>query len=593
MFLKSNSILQNGKYKIIRYLSRGGFGCTYEAENVYLNTRVAIKELFVSDFCQRDSETSQVIVPTVNKRPLFEKLRIKFIKEARAIAALNHPGIIRVLDVFIENNTAYYVMDFIDGQSLHEIIKRDGAMDEAKALSYIRDVAQALHYVHSCKRLHLDIKPANIMVDKSGKTILIDFGVSKQYDEEAGENTSTLMGYTKGFAPVEQMGDDVRQFMPATDIYSLGATLYYMLTAQVPISAHNIAGGAQLPPLPAHISRTTRQAVEAAMIINKNYRTQSVTDFLNMLNGCEDECTVPPDGKTIIPGRGNGGGKPTVNPNKRSTSSGKKNRWKVIVGVLVCVAAIAAGVIFIGDGVTTKTAVDIVDKQVEVTETTPEQPAKVDITAATSRTTSVHAQGTAQQMVYHEPAPAEEKNDTPSATETQKNDEEQMIKAGKGRNGVYEVGYYYDNNGVKGVVFEVSSDGRHGKVVSLDMSRLAWCTNEEYDKKLAVNAYSYDDGAFNTNQISDLAAYPAVQWCKKKGDNWYLPARNELIKISNNLDVINTTLRNHNSPVISDHYWSSTEKVEHATYYVRMSDGANNSDLKNCSDYFVRAVCKF
>ena len=218
MYLRDNTLLQGGKYKITRYISHGGFGCTYEAVNTTMrNRRVAIKELFVSDFCNRDTLTGCITVTTQSKIPLFDKLRNKFLDEAETIMDLNHPGIVRVTDAFEENGTAYYVMDYVEGYSLGDLVKRHGALSEQNSLYFIRQVAQSLQYVHEKKLLHLDIKPGNIMVTgESLQTILIDFGVSKQYDEVSGENTSSLMGYSPGYAPPEQMNRRVGTFLPAT-----------------------------------------------------------------------------------------------------------------------------------------------------------------------------------------------------------------------------------------------------------------------------------------------------------------------------------------------------------------------------------------
>ena len=116
----------------------------------------------------------------------------KFVKEARTIACLDHPGVVRIHDVFEENGAAYFVMDFIEGENLNDIVKREGALSEERALGYIRQVADALSYVHGHNIMHLDVKPANIIVRKSDdKAILIDFGTSKQYDSE-GSQTSVM-----------------------------------------------------------------------------------------------------------------------------------------------------------------------------------------------------------------------------------------------------------------------------------------------------------------------------------------------------------------------------------------------------------------
>lgn len=284
MYLPNNTFLQGGKYKIIRFINSGGFGCTYEAEHVMLEMRVAIKEFFIKDFCNRDEKTAHVTVGTQSKKGLVDKLRRKFIEEAKALFRLQHPGIVRVTDVFEENGTAYFVMDYIEGHSLSEIVKQEGPLPEARALKYIRQVADALQYVHEHNRLHLDIKPGNIMINGQDNAILIDFGASKQYDEEDGENTSTLLGKTPGYAPLEQIGNDVVKFMPATDIYALGATLYKLLSGVTPLSANLLASGEELVPLSTGISESMRKAVTSAMQINKKKRPQTIPEFISMFD---------------------------------------------------------------------------------------------------------------------------------------------------------------------------------------------------------------------------------------------------------------------------------------------------------------------
>lgn len=205
-------------------------------------------------------------------------------------------------------------------------------MSEARAVGFIRQVAKALQYVHDHNRLHLDVKPANIMVDKNGHAVLIDFGASKQYDGDSGENNSTLMGKTPGYAPIEQMGNDVRKFTPATDIYALGATLYKLLTGITPPPAVSLAGGEELKPLPANVDGTVRMAVAAAMEIKIADRPQAIAGFLGLLDGepmdGEDEKTVMEDERTVVAGSGGGHGNvppvPPVSPGK----DGKESFYK-------------------------------------------------------------------------------------------------------------------------------------------------------------------------------------------------------------------------------------------------------------------------
>ena len=225
--LPAGAMLMGGKYRIVRKLGQGGFGITYLAEHVELEKRVAIKEFFFGQYCERDADTSHVTVPTAGNRELVEKFRRKFVKEAKLIASkLSHQSIVRVSDVFSENGTSYYVMDYIDGRSLSEIVAERGCMGETEAIGIIDSVGKALEFIHSQKINHLDIKPGNIMVERnSGNVELIDFGVAKQYDAETGEATTTTpVAHSRGYAPPEQYKPGgVGSFTPESDIYALGA----------------------------------------------------------------------------------------------------------------------------------------------------------------------------------------------------------------------------------------------------------------------------------------------------------------------------------------------------------------------------------
>ena len=295
MHLKPGTLLQSGKYRIVRFINSGGFGCTYEAVHTSLDDRFAIKEFFVKDFCNRDENTSYVTVGTNSKKALVEKLKNKFIKEAKSIRKLHHNGIVKVSDVFEENGTAYYVMDYIEGRSLSQLIDEKGRLTETETMRYIRKISETLKYVHSKNMLHLDIKPGNIMIDEEDNPILIDFGTSKQYDEESGENTSTLLGKTPGYAPLEQMDNSVQEFYPATDIYALGATMYKMLTGITPPNAIKRASGTKLEPLPSNISEGTRNAIETSLKILVENRPQSIEEFLKVLeiDGEKTDVIVP------------------------------------------------------------------------------------------------------------------------------------------------------------------------------------------------------------------------------------------------------------------------------------------------------------
>lgn len=284
MQLKSNSLLQGGKYRIEKVLGQGGFGITYQATQVALNRKVAIKEFFMKEYCNRDEETSRVSIGSEGSKELVGKFRQKFIKEAQTIAEMENNHIIRIHDVFEENGTAYYVMEYLSGGDLRSRIPHAG-LSEAEAMDYIRQIGEALAYIHSKNILHLDIKPMNIMFRHSGEAVLIDFGISKHYDDNSGGQTSsTPVGISEGYAPMEQYDREViSSFSAATDVYSLGATLYCLLNGSRPPKA-SIVLNEGLPELPAKVSAPIRQAVKRAMAPRRKDRPQSVSEFLGILN---------------------------------------------------------------------------------------------------------------------------------------------------------------------------------------------------------------------------------------------------------------------------------------------------------------------
>lgn len=239
---------------------------------------------------------------------MVNRYRDKFIKEARALAKLRHRHIVRIIDVFEENNTAYYVMEYIAGGSLGDKAK-GAALPEADAVRYIRQVASALDYVHSRHMMHLDVKPSNILLNSDGEAILIDFGLSKQYDMSGEQTSSTPVGISHGYAPMEQYKrGGVGTFSPATDIYSLGATLYKLVTGLTPPEANDVAD-VGLPALPQHLSANLRAAIEAAMQFRRKDRPQNIDEFLALLDGAaapvisnvsEESRTLDDDGETVV-----------------------------------------------------------------------------------------------------------------------------------------------------------------------------------------------------------------------------------------------------------------------------------------------------
>ena len=284
--LQPNTTLQGGKYKIERVLGQGGFGITYLARNTVFDINVAIKEFFMKDENERDGNS--VTMPSTTKLELFQGQKEKFKKEAKRMFAIKNEHIIGVSDLFEENGTAYYVMDYVDGENLAERLKRTGKpMTEQEVSEILPQILDALKSVHDAGIWHLDLKPANIMLDKSGNVKLIDFGASKQLnDQKGGATTSTAISYTNGYAPREQMEQNYDKFGPWTDIYALGATLYNLLTNKRPPLPTDIDDDVTVDkheslPFPDSVSDNIKTLVLSMLRTNRLQRPQDVAAIID------------------------------------------------------------------------------------------------------------------------------------------------------------------------------------------------------------------------------------------------------------------------------------------------------------------------
>ena len=282
MHLSKGTSLKFGSYVIESVLGQGGFGITYVAEQVGLGRKVAIKEFFMKELCDRDEETLGVTTPSSGSRELVDKFRMKFIKEAQMISEFKHPNIVSIYDIFEENGTAYYVMEYHDGGSLSSLSL---PLPVAEAVRYIRQVASALSYLHKRNVMHLDVKPANILIDSEGNAVLIDFGISKRYDESGGQTSSTPVGVSNGYAPIEQYGRTVSKFTPATDVYSLGATFYKLLTGTTPPEASILVCEPDILVIPSSMPKRFAELIRKCLKPNVSGRPQSIDEFINVLDG--------------------------------------------------------------------------------------------------------------------------------------------------------------------------------------------------------------------------------------------------------------------------------------------------------------------
>ena len=301
--MHAGAVLDSGKfrYTIVKVLGNGTFGITYLATIPVrgslgsLEMKVAVKEFFMKDVCSRRADGS---LQEMTQGGLVYNYAIKFRREAENLSRLNHPQIVRVLDVFTANNTVYYAMEFVEGENLNEFLKEHGRMSESEAVSCIRSIAAPLEYMHEHKMLHLDLKPGNVMRRSSdGKCVLIDFGLSKYYADNGEPESSTNIGMgTPGYAPIEQaQAGKNRQVYPTLDIYALGGTFYKLLTGEAPPEASELLDGFPREKLlypGSGISVPVADAIEKAMSPRRIDRPQSVRDFLTLLEEPDPSVTA-------------------------------------------------------------------------------------------------------------------------------------------------------------------------------------------------------------------------------------------------------------------------------------------------------------
>lgn len=308
--LKVGTILR-GTYRIDSYLSSGGFGNTYVATNIEFEECVAIKEFFMKGVTQRDENQTTVSVSNAENHNSFLEQKEKFKKEARRLRKLKNNYIVSVHDLFEENGTAYYVMDYVDGENLAERLKHTGQpMTESEVRLILPQILDALKAVHKECFCHLDIKPSNIMLEKGGMVKLIDFGASKQLGANGTltTNASTAFAQTPGFAPREQMEQNFNKIGPWTDIYALGATLYNLLTnKRPPLSTDiddDISDDKHLAlPFPASVGEEMKKFVLELMHTDRMERPQSIDEMQNLLIDSPSEprsTAVQEDEETII-----------------------------------------------------------------------------------------------------------------------------------------------------------------------------------------------------------------------------------------------------------------------------------------------------
>jgi len=214
-------------------------------------------------------------------------------REAKRLSQFDHPNIVKVIDVFEENGTAYMVMDYVEGETLQQLVDRKGKLTEKEALDYIIPLCDALEVVHEKGLLHLDIKPSNILIKKQNNTpVLIDFGISK-FTEVSGEDhsTTTPVALTKGYAPLEQYGQDLAKLTTSTDVYSVAATLYKLVTGVTPPEAAAIVQDGIKPPkeINPDLSGQLNSIILQSLSVKPIHRAQSISKLKAELKGISNQ----------------------------------------------------------------------------------------------------------------------------------------------------------------------------------------------------------------------------------------------------------------------------------------------------------------
>lgn len=344
--LAPGTLLYSGKntYQVVKPLGSGGFGITYLVQaqinqgGVVMSYYYAMKEHFLSRACERNNSEVIYSNPVANE---VQNSQRDFLAEAKRLqdVGTQHDNIVHVNEIFNANNTSYYVMEFLSGDSLRKYVNKRGRLSEQEMLQIMNPIIDAIGFIHANNMTHLDVKPDNIMLtqapDGGIRPVLIDFGLSKHYDE-TGRATSTIntLGCSDGFSPVEQYGG-ITTFQPTADIYALAATMAFCLTGTNPKKSTDMLPG-EAANYVVGTSASVGSTIVKMMDMNRAARPQSINEVKELLTAPVPTQPVSPPVPPIPP-------VPPVPPTP-PTEKPKLKKWEI--GLLVTIAAcIAIGAI--------------------------------------------------------------------------------------------------------------------------------------------------------------------------------------------------------------------------------------------------------
>lgn len=289
-YLEPGTVL-HAQYRVNKVIGQGGFGITYDGTDLKLDMHVAIKEYFPNPMANRQSTVSLDVTCNANTKDLYDRGMKNFLAEAKNMAKYaGEENFISVHDYFAENNTAYIIMEFVEGQNLKQYLQHYGRLPMNTVMPIITPVMNALEKIHSKNMIHRDVSPSNIMILTDGRVKLLDFGAAKEVSLETVNMTSMSAVYKNGYSPIEQLTQGLKQG-PYTDIYALCATIYEMLTGTTPPSPLKRAyeGTALIPPssLGVQIAPVQEQAILKGLEINAADRIQSIGELRAALCGTD------------------------------------------------------------------------------------------------------------------------------------------------------------------------------------------------------------------------------------------------------------------------------------------------------------------
>jgi len=304
--LSSGCALLYGQYKIERHLIDGGFGMTYLARDS-LDRMVVIKECFPSTICRRVD--GEVRPRKLAYQEQYQSVIRNFLREALRLARFEHANIVKVHQVFQENNTAYIAMDYVDGMDLLSMLDLDpGRLADTLVHKLLSDTLNALGYVHEFGMLHRDISPDNLLLDKDDNLTLIDFGAAREDARRQTRALSSVLSVKDGYSPHEFYYTDGSQD-PSSDIYSVGATFYHLITGKAPPDCQKrLAAISSGQPDPCKLlvkgawsfDRVFLAAIDKALSVSQKERFQCVDHWLDLLTSCKVEVTQDPVASALV-----------------------------------------------------------------------------------------------------------------------------------------------------------------------------------------------------------------------------------------------------------------------------------------------------